>query len=170
MLIAGFLAAAYATALDVQLTNWTLFAPAALVALLGVIVLKRQASGAARAEHVLTANRNELTASLRNIVTALDELNAQGEAMALRDLGEAIDTRLRDDLRRFAEARESMVHLFGLQAYADIMSEFAAGERYVNRVWSAAADGYGGEARRYLERAAGQFRHARERLEAAGRP
>ena len=40
----------------------------------------------------------------------------------------------------------SMVHLFGLQTYADIMSEFAAGERYINRVWSASADEYDNEA------------------------
>ena len=83
-------------------------------------------------------------------------------------LRNAIDDRLREDLRRFAEARESIVHLVGLQAYANIMSEFAAGERYVNRVWSASADGYTDEAARYLERAAAQFRQAQAELAAAG--
>ncbi len=53
---------------------------------------------------------------------------------------------------------------FGLQTYADIMSDFAAGERYVNRVWSTSADGYGEEARRYLERATARFHATRERL------
>ena len=70
-------------------------------------------------------------------------------------------------LRRFAEARESMVHLFGLQTYADIMSSFAAGERYINRVWSASADGYDEEAATYLEKAATQFADAQEQLLAA---
>lgn len=44
------------------------------------------------------------------------------------------------------------------------MSDFAAGERYLNRVWSASADGYGQEARCYLQRAAARFHAARERL------
>ncbi len=80
----------------------------------------------------------------------------------------AIDDKLRNDLRRFADARESMVHLYGLQTYADIMSDFAAGERYVNRVWSAAADDYEAEALAYLHKAQAQFKDATERLEAAG--
>jgi hypothetical protein len=44
------------------------------------------------------------------------------------------------------------------------MSEFAAGERYINRVWSSAADGYDEEAHRYLKRASAQFRHAQSQL------
>lgn len=60
-----------------------------------------------------------------------------------------------------------MVHLFGLQVYADVMSAFATGERYVNRVWSASADGYRTEAITYLNKAAGQFRDASRQLSAA---
>ena len=80
-----------------------------------------------------------------------------------------IDARLRDDLRRFADARESLVHLFDLQAYANVRSDFAAGERYINRVWSASADGYDGEARHYLGKAAAQFRAAGRQLETAAK-
>lgn len=54
-----------------------------------------------------------------------------------------------------------MQHVFGLQNYADVMSAFAAGERYVNRVWSASTDGYVDEVRTYLIRATDQFRDAR---------
>jgi hypothetical protein len=67
---------------------------------------------------------------------------------------------LREDLNDFANARESMKHIFGLQNYADVMSAFAAGERYINRVWSASTDGYVDEVRSYLERATQQFREA----------
>jgi hypothetical protein len=41
------------------------------------------------------------------------------------------------------------------------MSNFAAGERYINRVWSASTDGYVDEVRAYLERARTQFGEAR---------
>lgn len=165
LLAAGFLAGAYSTALDIESTNWTMFVPAALAAIVGVFMIKRQASGVATSESVLTANRNELSESLGGIVRNLDELIGAGTEVSSEDLRNEIDKRLRDDLRRFADARESLVHLYSLQTYADIMSEFAAGERYVNRVWSASADGYDSEARAYLERAVRQFRKAIKQLE-----
>ena len=37
------------------------------------------------------------------------------------------------------------------------MTRFAAGERYLNRVWSASADGYIDEVNEYLEKAKDQF-------------
>jgi len=166
LLIAGFLAGAYSTALDIELTNWSMFVPAALAAIIGVIILKRQASGAETSEQVLTANRAELTESLSNIVGNLDELINAGDSVTIDKLRDEVDARLRDDLRRFADARGSLVYLFSLQTYADIMSEFAAGERYVNRVWSASADGYNLEARTYLKKAATQFREASKQLQA----
>jgi hypothetical protein len=55
-----------------------------------------------------------------------------------------------------------MVHVFGMQNYADVMSNFAAGERYINRVWSASTDGYADEVNLYLDRALSQFREAHE--------
>jgi len=167
LLAGGFVFAAYATALDTVATNWDLFVPAALAGMAGVYSIKRHARGEARSEQVLTANRAELNESLGNIVSNLEQLNEAGDSISTANLRAEIDGRLRDDLRRFADARESLVHLFGLQAYANVMSDFAAGERYVNRVWSASADGYDGEARNYLGKAATQFRAARQQLESA---
>lgn len=165
-LCAGFLAGAYATALDVQQVWWLLFAVAVLAAVAGLVILKRQASTVSRSSSVLEVNRSELLDSISNVVNDLRETSGEvsfkGEK--LRDW---IDDKLRNDLQRFADARESMVHLFGLQAYADIMSSFAAGERYINRVWSASADGYDVEAARYLEKAATQFAGTQQQLSAA---
>jgi hypothetical protein len=163
LLAGGFVFAAYATALDTVATNWDLFVPAALASMAGVYSIKRHARGEARSEQVLTANRVELNESLGNIVSNLEQLNEAGDSISTAE----IDSRLRDDLRRFADARESLIHLFGLQAYANVMSDFAAGERYVNRIWSASADGYDGEARNYLGKAAAQFRAARQQLDSA---
>ena len=170
LLAGGFLAAAYSTALHTVETNWELFVPAAIAGIIGVVMLKRQSSGEARSEHVLSANRAELNESLGNIVSNLERLNEAGESISIADLREEIDSQLRADLRRFAEARESLIHLFGLQAYANVMSDFAAGERYVNRVWSASADGYDGEARDYLGRAALRFSAAQRQLASATAP
>lgn len=167
LLVAGFLGGAYVAALDEQQVNWVQFAIAAAAAVAGVLIAKRIASAAARSDTVLESNRNELNESIANIVRDLSEIMADGAAPTRAALRNWIDDTLRNDLRRFAEARESMVHLYGLQTYADIMSEFAAGERYINRVWSAAADDYDDEASRYLKRAHAQFTHAQTVLASA---
>lgn len=166
LLTVGFLAAAYATALDVQAVRWELFVVAAVAAALGVALLKRHAGARARSKEVLDLNRIELTESLDNVIRDLRELQT-GTPRTGEPLRDWIDHRLRPDLRRFADARESMVHLFGLQSYADIMSNFAAGERYINRVWSASADGYEAEALQYLDKAHAQFQDAQGQLLAA---
>lgn len=167
LLISGFLMGAYSTALDVDTTQWTLFLPAAVTSFVGLLILKRQASGEAKSAQVLTANKTELSESIANIVSALDGIVRERDRLSTDDLRHEIDRLLRDDLRRFADARQSMVHLFGIQNYADIMSEFAAGERSVNRVWSASTDGYRNEAETYLERAAQRFRAAEQQLKTA---
>jgi ElaB/YqjD/DUF883 family membrane-anchored ribosome-binding protein len=163
LLVAGFLAGAYATALDVDAVDWTIFGVAAAAGIVGIFLVKRADSAHAQSETVLETNRNELRESLDNVVRDLQHMTetAQQQGEALRA---EIDNRLREDLRRFADARESMVHLYGLQIYADIMSSFAAGERYINRVWSASVDGYDKEAETYLGKAARQFADAQQQL------
>jgi hypothetical protein len=159
----GFLGGAFATSLDVQNVNWMIFTSTAAAAVVGLVIYKMQVGALARSEEVLKTNRVELRESIANVVDDLQELNKDNltRGAVLRD---RIDLKLREDLRRFADARQSMVHLFGLQTYADIMSHFAAGERYINRVWSASADGYDEEADAYLKKAAVQFDEAKQRL------
>ena len=163
LVAAGFLGGAFATSLDVQNVDWILFTGAAGAAFVGLLIYKRQLSTLARSEEVLEVNRVELRESIANVVNDLGDIIG-GELTQGAVLRDRIDLKLREDLRRFADARESMVHLFGLQTYADIMSNFAAGERYINRVWSASADGYDEEANAYLKKAARQFDEARQQL------
>ena len=167
LLCIGFVVAAYATALDVVNVNWGLFAGAAAAAIAGVFVFKQHEKALARSDEVLENNRNELRQSIEGIVTGLESIAANG-GLRGAELRDRIDNDLRPHLTRFAEARESMVHLFGLQTYADIMSHFAAGERYVNRVWSSSADGYDKEASTYIGKASEQFADARRQLTEAG--
>ena len=163
LVVAGFLGGAFATSLDVQNVNWTLFGATAAAGIIGLIIFKQQVRAMARSESVLETNRVELRESIANVVEDLRDIN-EGELTRGAVLRDRIDLKLREDLRRFADARESLVHLFGLQTYADIMSNFAAGERYINRVWSASADGYDEEADTYLKKAAEQFDEAKKQL------
>ena len=163
LVAAGFLGGAFATSLDVQNVNWALFAGTAGAALIGLVIYKRELRAHAKSESVLENNRVELRESIANVVNDIGDI-VDGDLTQGSVLRDRIDLKLRDDLRRFADARESMVHLFGLQTYADIMSHFAAGERYINRVWSASADGYDDEAANYLKKASEQFEEARRQL------
>jgi len=168
LLAGGFLVGAFATALDVHNVDWSLFGIAAVAAIAGVIIAKRANRAQATSGTVLETNRKELNESIDNIVRDLGSMT-DGTAARGEELRDWIDQKLRPDLRRFVDARQSMVHLFGLQTYADIMSDFAAGERYINRVWSSSADGYDAEATTYLGKAAEQFADAQRQLgEASG--
>jgi putative OPT family oligopeptide transporter len=75
-------------------------------------------------------------------------------------LSECIGREFPRDLDAFVQARESVAHRYGLQAYAEVMNPFAAGERYLNRVWSTSTDGYVDEAHRYIDMAREQFESA----------
>ena len=166
LLCAGFIGGAYATALDVVSVSWGLFGLSSLAAAIGVLLFKRHEKALAQSDEVLENNRSELRGSIDNVVSDLREIVGNGGLQGA-ELRDRIDDKLRPDLTRFADARESMVHLFGLQTYADIMSHFAAGERYINRVWSSSADGYDAEARKYLDKAVEQFEDAQRQLSEA---
>ena len=164
LLVGGFLAGAFASATDPRAVPWAWFIPAVLVGAAGVALIRRSAREAARSDHVLSRNREDVEDSLARIVLGLEEMTAGERPIPPWEYRFEIDHRFREDLARFAEARESLAHLYGLAAYAEIMSAFAAGERYLNRVWSASADGYMDEATDYLGRSLVQFREAAQRL------
>ncbi|MEN7341468.1 MAG: hypothetical protein AAAFM81_00940 [Pseudomonadota bacterium] len=155
----GFLGGAFVTALDVTNVDWPWFVAAALAAVVGVVLAKRTDKARAMDGGLLESNRAVLDDALKNLLRHLEQ-RTEVDGATGQSLLDWIDSTLRPDMRRFVEARESMVHLYGLQAYADIMSEFAAGERYINRVWSSMADGYVEEAMTYLDRAKAQFADA----------
>lgn len=167
--IVAFLGGAFLASLDPTEVQWGLFIPCLVVGSVGVYLIKRSSMRHARSEETLANNRGHIEDSLDRIIDELDALEAGKNDIPPYDLRFEIDRRFRTDLNRFVEARESLAHIYGLQAYADIMSAFAAGERYLNRVWSASADGYADEAREYIGRALVQFREAKDKLEEAHR-
>jgi hypothetical protein len=161
LVIVAFVGGAYLASLDAESVNWLLFAPLMLVGAVGVVLVKRAARAAANHGDRLASDRGTLAASLDNIIGQLEQLAADKDRIPTYEMRFEIDRRLREDLENFAAARDSMKSLFGLQAYADVMSDFAAGERYINRVWSASTDGYQDEVRQYVDRSLRQFREAR---------
>ena len=160
-IMAAFLVGAFISVLDPVEINWRWFVPVMVFGALALFLFKKAHRGEARDSARLSGNLQVLEASLGNILENLEKLNADSANLPVYEARFEIDRLLRKDLNDFANARESMQHVFGLQGYADVMSAFAAGERYINRVWSASTDGYVDEVHDYLERATRQFREAR---------
>ena len=161
VIMSAFLAGAFISVLDPIQVDWRWFIPVLAVGACALFLYKRAHHGEAKDSGRLSGNLQILDTSLSNILANLEIINADSAELPVYEARFEIDRLLRNDLNNFANARESMKHLFGTQSYADVMSAFAAGERYINRVWSASTDGYVDEVHDYLERATRQFREAR---------
>ena len=169
LVVLAFLGGAFLASLDPVKMDWVAFIPVIIVGAIGVFLSKRMEAAAAKDDAVLTANRADMEESLTNILANLKALDGRKDKIPTYDMRFEIDELFRDDLIRFAEARDTMKHIFGLKAFADIMSSFAAGERYINRVWSASTDGYVDEVLMYVEKSLNQFIHAKEEFDKAAR-
>ena len=145
---------------------WVAFVPAVLVAIAGVVLAQLAIRRETHHEGAVTTNVQTLVESIDRLVERIDRLDAERDTLPTYDVHGMIDELLREDLNAFAEARESLAHAYGLQVYADVMNEFAAGERYVNRVWSASVDGWVDEVRMYIGRAAEQLRLTQTKVRA----
>ena len=118
----------------------------------------------ATSEERIRANLATLDRSLVSVVEKVRTLEADKAEIDVYELRHVIDREFPNDLDDFVQARYSLVHVFGLQQFADVMNPFAAGERYLNRVWSASTDGYIDEAHTYVDKAREQFELALEIL------
>ena len=161
----GFLGGALFAVLDPEEIPWRFFSQFLVVGAVGValvqLAIKREASYGGKLE----ANVEELAKALDRIVDRARKLDQDKLSIDCYDLPDLIDDTFRGDVTAFVDVRESLVHTFGTQTYGEIMSHFAAGERYMNRVWSASADGYIDEAHEYIGRSREQFEEALRRLE-----
>lgn len=143
-----------------QQVSWQYWFPAMAAGVAGVVLVQRGRRREFRQEGRLQGRLETVERSLGNIVTNLSDLNTRRGEIDVYDLRHEIDRLFLTDLDDFVEARESVAHRHGLEAYAELMNCFAAGERYLNRVWCCSTDGYIDEATEYLDRAAEQFGEA----------
>ena len=140
--------------------NTSVFLVWLAIGIVGVIVAQRARKAEATDVEVITTNVRAIESSLQSLTAEAKKLNAEKAEINVYDLRHRIDERFLADLVRFVDARESIAHSYGLKAYAEVMNRFAAGERSLNRVWSASTDGYIDETSAYLEKAATYFEDA----------
>ena len=162
----AFLIGAYVSVLHETEVNWTPLLIAFAVGMAGVALARIGTKAKATSSDVLESNLTVVGQSLDNIVLHVSALNSEKETIPTYDMGKEIDSRVLEDLNNFVESRSAITHTYGLQAYAEVMTHYAGGERYLNRVWSASADGYVNEVKDYLERSLEQFQIAKEKLSA----
>lgn len=157
MITIGFLAGALVAVLGELDVQWGYFTAALVVGAGGILMVHLGERRDSRSEQKLAANLQDIESSLARIVENMSQLNAEKQSIDPYDVRGRIDELFAEDLTTFVQARQSLAHVYGLQVYADVMSHFAAGERYLNRVWSASADGYIDEVTTYLDKAQVQF-------------
>ena len=164
MLTAGFLAGALFAVLDKLDVQWGIFSAALALGAAGIVVLRLGERHESRSQGKLALNMQDIETSLQSIVENITRLNAEKTSINPYDVRHRIDECFPEPITSFVDAREGIAEIYGLQAYADVMSYFAAGERYLNRVWSASADGYINEVNAYLDKAQVQFTEALDKI------
>ena len=165
MLWVGFLAASYFTVVETETVPWMRFLPPFIVSIVGVVLMRvgnrKEKSNSAK----VSSDMETIKTSISNLVTNAEWMEREKTTIGVYDIAPELDKRFRDDLNNFAEARESITFAHSLQAYADVMSHFAAGERYLNRVWSCSVDGYIDECHTYVTKFRDQFVEAKNLLD-----
>lgn len=156
----GFLAGAFVAIQDERLVELGPFLGAVGLGVLGVILVRVALHKAATHVEHLAASIGTVGRSLAKLVEDIDRFDKEKEGIDVFELRHVIERTFPVEIEAFVEARESIAHSFGLPAYADVMNSFAAGERFLNRVWSASTDGYIDEAYTYITLSREQFDEA----------
>ncbi len=162
----GALAGSWTAVIGETAVNWAWFSAALAPAVVGIVLIRRGERAVALDSGRLERDWSILSESLGRITRNAAELAERREEIDVYEAHEEVDRYFPSDLAAFVAARKTIIHRHGLDAYADVMNEFCAGERYLNRVWSASVDGYVDEVQAYLLRASEQFAEARTKLAA----
>jgi hypothetical protein len=150
--------------------NWIWYLVSALVCVSGVVFLR---SGKRSRKHIdarSEAGLKQIKAHLADAVHHTEVLNDGIGDYKPRQILNYIEDQLLDDLRGFADGRDTITHEYGLEIFAEVMTQFASGERAINRAWSAAADGYVEEAARCVDHGLAMLKSAQKILLAASQP
>lgn len=181
LLWGGFLSGSLATVLNLEVKPqdngavnewsawatipWPWYLASVTVCIIGIVLLRIGKKSAAESSHESTASLAEIRASLVNLINHTEQLRGQMDEMAPSEMTAFIDDVLAPDFYTFAEGRNAITAEMGLQKFADVMTHFSAGERAINRAWSASADGYIEEATTCVERGVVMLHDAQQELE-----
>ena len=141
------------------------FAGGAVVCVIGltlwwkVVLEERKAARTAADGDESAADTNPVTI-IQQLQQSLNSILDDLDSLAESDLQLRIDTTIDNHVTPLAESRHRIIDRFGMSHGAEILVATAYGERMLNRVWSAAADGYLEEARSSFREASSAFDEA----------
>ncbi len=158
----GFIGTSLVAVVDKEIVNWSYYIPAMVIGIIGVVVVWIAIKKHRKGEEKVDADIMNIEKSLSSITQNMETFNQDKININVYDIHSRIDELFVEDIETFLKARESIIHQYDMQSYADLMSHFAAGERYLNRSWSASADGYVDESTTYIEKALEQFSVAQD--------
>lgn len=165
LITTGFLFGAYHSVVDTEIVPWRFVVPAFGLGLIGIALVQIASHGSRRAGDAVRSSLNQLRESLTRIVDRATRLDAEKDTIDVYEIHRRIDDIFMEDLDIFVDNRESIGHAYGLQSYADVMTQFATAERYLNRCWSASTDGYVDEVHTFLTRSHEHFAEALQKLD-----
>ncbi len=160
LLWCGFLGGVFVAVRNTEIANakwstieWPLYALAIAVGTVGVVILRMTQLQSATHADKLESDIKILEVSIRDLLAHFANLLKSKQQLDVYSIHKLIDAQLMESINNFVEARETLIHTYGLRQYAELMTDFSTAERNINRAWSASADGYVDEVWLSLERA-----------------
>jgi hypothetical protein len=146
--------------------TWPVFLVGAVLCIAGLVMWHRGTRAEADAAANDTESRdpvellNALQAPLNALGNDIDALDADG-------IMNRVDGLLDGYVLPFGEVRQRIIDSMGMEDGAEVLVVVAYGERILNRVWTAAADGHLPEARACFPEAAAALHEANQKLSPA---
>lgn len=160
LIVIGFLFGSASAVIDPDTNYWFWFGIGMTFGVVGVVLVRVGLHREGRHEELVSDNLEAIRVSLAELAQKAEQLDQEKESMDVYKVHETIDARFPETLERFVQARETIMHHYGMEAYADVMNHFAAGERNLNRSWSASVDGYFDEVKASISKASRHFANA----------
>ncbi len=132
---------------------WLWYGLSMAVGLVGVVLLRSTAKSAEQEQGKVKQQFEVVQSSLAALTKNVSILSQKLGEMSPRQSLDFIDQECAPAFSDFAESRNALIQRFGMQHYAEIMTQFASAERFINRAWSASADGYMHEVQTSVDRA-----------------
>jgi hypothetical protein len=170
----GFLSGSLATVFRLEVVddkwstiNWIWYGLSIAVGVAGVALIRISKWSLVGKSEKSQADLAQIKTSLHHLIATVGSFNASIATMTPKQMVVFIDEQLSEDLRTFADGRDSITAEHNLEVFAEVMTQFAAGERAINRAWCAAADRYVDEAANCVMRALAFFQEAQNALDDA---
>lgn len=139
---------------------WAGYLMALAIGTAGVVLLRIHKAARRKESAASEAGLEAVAQNLVEAATKVELLKNRLDHFTCEEVLEYIDDECVPPLAEFADGRNVIADRYGTATYAAVMTEFASGERYLNRVWSAAADGYVDEVERSVQHAHSFFQAA----------